>query len=910
MGSSSNAEEAYEADADLRYLEEGIFWPWILPYAEQAYYWVLYFIFLVPFSIKETIFSMVYILDMAVCLLIVNPALFVLQRRGFFLNRRYNINPINRWYTEVRQPRSPLVPFLVIALCIYIWIILGYIHASMTYKLLEPYVPILASESFPFTTPTLFSSVLSFTGVLSTADYASPLRASTEFHEAAADAVTLEHMMALITDPPPESLSDERPPEDVWKVTAQQDKTTMKDAVPKASPDQPFADITEVYRTEAVTRHYVYVLDSITDSPPQYLRDKHSLEDMSEITAQQDRKSTKGPITKASPDQSLAAVSKDYKIQTAISHYAYALDRIEDAASQYLFGKHSRKDKWKKHEEVTRDMASIASSAKTPTPIAEMHDTEAVTAAFGYILDSTTDSPPRYFRDNRFLIDVDIHDKEATLDLLSTVDSTLVTPEKFDIHLAKAAATSFDYVLDTITNAVFQQVLDEQFSADMWQQDNRVIKTSTVESIQTSGAIAQTRETVAANLASDYTISSIFSKAISQYLLGKHFPADLSEDGETAMSDLVSTDDSAQTPPAISETKETVNAAPEPDHRRNSKTDGMPQSLDNHSPLWQQDEKPTKLSTVGPTGTPPGGSETRQTMESSVTFENTIDSVTDTVSQYLVDKYSPMDVWKAVAQQGKKAATDLISRIIRKQVMQFVEGDQEIFLAWIKAKIDEQCQQQQKDASTSNLDLMDTEAIVQETIRRLSLDILMKPDYALASRGANVIMSLTTATYIPDDGYVQSVLRAFFNFGLSSNLPLMALTPDTHVGSCWPMKGSQGSLGILLSTPVFVEGITIEYAGKELMVDQTSAPKDIVVYGLLNYKYGFFRDTYEKTRLGAATYDIHNNFTIQTFSFEMLRFSTFKAVLLQIESNWGNPDYTCLYRLNDDVQERPFLLVD
>lgn len=131
----------------------------------------------------------------------------------------------------------------------------------------------------------------------------------------------------------------------------------------------------------------------------------------------------------------------------------------------------------------------------------------------------------------------------------------------------------------------------------------------------------------------------------------------------------------------------------------------------------------------------------------------------------------------------------------------------------------------------------------------------------------------------------------------AGSAPLIALSPDASFTRCWPMQGFKGSLAILSSEPLFVEGITIEHPDKDNLVTRTLAPKEIVVYGVVNYKGSRLEDTYGKIFLGRVTYDIHSNSAIQTFTFDKLRISTFQGILIQIESNWGDPDYTCLHRI-------------
>ncbi|ORY91287.1 hypothetical protein BCR43DRAFT_508730 [Syncephalastrum racemosum] len=63
---------------------------------------------------------------------------------------------------------------------------------------------------------------------------------------------------------------------------------------------------------------------------------------------------------------------------------------------------------------------------------------------------------------------------------------------------------------------------------------------------------------------------------------------------------------------------------------------------------------------------------------------------------------------------------------------------------------------------------------------------------------------LVSATF---SSVVSYAARLLLGARRPSRTPLIALFPDTSFGSCWPMKGSQGSLTIILSQPVFVEAL-------------------------------------------------------------------------------------------------------
>ncbi|NXH36805.1 SUN2 protein, partial [Myiagra hebetior] len=117
-------------------------------------------------------------------------------------------------------------------------------------------------------------------------------------------------------------------------------------------------------------------------------------------------------------------------------------------------------------------------------------------------------------------------------------------------------------------------------------------------------------------------------------------------------------------------------------------------------------------------------------------------------------------------------------------------------------------------------------------------------------------------------------------------------------GNCWAFKGHQGQVVIRLPTRVHLTAITVLHITKEASPSGTifSAPKDIAVFvSLLGISVDADRD--EETLLGMFTYNTEKD-PIQTFPLKnMLLPRAFSHVKLLVKSNWGNPWYTCIYRV-------------
>ncbi|NXC37150.1 SUN5 protein, partial [Campylorhamphus procurvoides] len=117
-------------------------------------------------------------------------------------------------------------------------------------------------------------------------------------------------------------------------------------------------------------------------------------------------------------------------------------------------------------------------------------------------------------------------------------------------------------------------------------------------------------------------------------------------------------------------------------------------------------------------------------------------------------------------------------------------------------------------------------------------------------------------------------------------------------GRCWSFKGHQGQVVIRLPARVHLTAITVQHITKDVSPSGTviSAPKDITVFvSLLGNSVD--ADGKEECLLGTFTYHVEKE-PMQTFPLKnVLRPRAFSYVKLLVRSNWGNPWYTCIYRV-------------
>ncbi|XP_065502045.1 SUN domain-containing protein 3-like [Caloenas nicobarica] len=178
--------------------------------------------------------------------------------------------------------------------------------------------------------------------------------------------------------------------------------------------------------------------------------------------------------------------------------------------------------------------------------------------------------------------------------------------------------------------------------------------------------------------------------------------------------------------------------------------------------------------------------------------------------------------------------------------------------------------------------------IISQALEMLEEIQVPMPDYALKSAGAAVIHSRTSPS-------LRNAKTKVFLYSLPvadyMRSPELILEPQNQPGNCRPFPGSQGHVFIKLSVPVIPRAVTMDHVSGTAFHGESSsgAPKDFAVYG--------FKEEHEEqgTFLGQFTFLAALN-PSQTFQLKNELPGVVNYVRLQVLSNWGHPDYTCLYR--------------
>lgn len=202
-----------------------------------------------------------------------------------------------------------------------------------------------------------------------------------------------------------------------------------------------------------------------------------------------------------------------------------------------------------------------------------------------------------------------------------------------------------------------------------------------------------------------------------------------------------------------------------------------------------------------------------------------------------------------------------------------------------------------KDKTSSIIEKIDQvpsslEQLVQATLKKY-YQYDDEPDFALHSRGGAIILSKTSKTYRPPTTSRSILLRALGYYPMVKS-PWAVIRPSVQVGECWSMNGSNGKIAISLSADIFMENVTLEHPSANALLDDIiNAPQVFRVFGSRTGLSGL-QD--KPLFLGEFEYNIHSEYKAQKF---LLKESdrAFNIAIIQFMSNWGNPNFTDIYRI-------------
>ncbi|KAL6102911.1 sun1 [Pungitius sinensis] len=203
----------------------------------------------------------------------------------------------------------------------------------------------------------------------------------------------------------------------------------------------------------------------------------------------------------------------------------------------------------------------------------------------------------------------------------------------------------------------------------------------------------------------------------------------------------------------------------------------------------------------------------------------------------------------------------------------------------------------QHAAAAEGLTEEQVKLIVQNALRLYSQDRTGLVDYALESGGGSILSTRCSETY-----ETKTALMSLFGLPLwyFSQSPRVVIQPDVYPGNCWAFKGSQGYLVIRLSLRILPTSFCMEHIPRAMSPtgNITSAPRNFTVLGL--------DDEYQEEGklLGHYTYE-EDGESLQSFSVKEQNDRAFQIIEVRVLSNWGHPEYTCMYRFRVHGEPRP-----
>ncbi|KAH9807482.1 UNC-like C-terminal-domain-containing protein [Melampsora americana] len=201
------------------------------------------------------------------------------------------------------------------------------------------------------------------------------------------------------------------------------------------------------------------------------------------------------------------------------------------------------------------------------------------------------------------------------------------------------------------------------------------------------------------------------------------------------------------------------------------------------------------------------------------------------------------------------------------------------------------------DCPSSEGSELKTSYMAREAFTQCTKDRDGPRDFAFLHTGGYVIHSLTSSSFLRSNTWRRRlpwspVLRVF---NKHANLPEIALKGDGSVGNCWPLVGSSGQLGVGLSRTIDITAMSIEHIGRQLAQnDITAAPREFELWGLSDDQ----SQLESETLLFKGVYSISTpSSPLQTFEINKTHPLLYRKVLFKVISNYGNSQFTCIYRV-------------
>lgn len=223
--------------------------------------------------------------------------------------------------------------------------------------------------------------------------------------------------------------------------------------------------------------------------------------------------------------------------------------------------------------------------------------------------------------------------------------------------------------------------------------------------------------------------------------------------------------------------------------------------------------------------------------------------------------------------------------------------------SWLSSGSDSEDSQEEDDSSSLPSAVEEPiRELIQQQLETFAADKTGLPDWAIKYAGGRVMGHSKIYKSANPPFWDWAYWGCHFWPGCHAVVPFAAealLTPAVAPGQCLPLDGTTGYVDIRLHHPVHLTGFSLEHIPAAIAYNVSSAPNKVSLQALSppqthKVKGGLF--TPVRTH-GPYRYDVEANSAVQTFSIFSDMPKPVSFVRLQVHSNHGHSQFTCLYRI-------------
>lgn len=228
------------------------------------------------------------------------------------------------------------------------------------------------------------------------------------------------------------------------------------------------------------------------------------------------------------------------------------------------------------------------------------------------------------------------------------------------------------------------------------------------------------------------------------------------------------------------------------------------------------------------------------------------------------------------------------------------------------------------EPGSNNTDTM-INTLVRRAIEKYVSHTISKPDFVDPAAGAKIISAYTSPSYNWRDRldfksrYFYKILGTLGFGRMKVNRCTVAFNNDIGLGSCWPFTGHTGQVGVDLGRSILPSDVGIVHVQPEQSPNPSSAPRFVSLWVYLedstvrdkicsivdqNTNKGYLKTSTpalpeQFVKIFTAEYKLDGDeFQVFPIPLAIVRLGIRTSkIVFKVEENWGNDDFTCIYRL-------------